>query len=454
MLLGLTSCSKKNISKVQTIDSQFVMPELKSTVNILFKIDKEAINDTFNLIVDKYLDTNMEMEASGFEVKLKKQRNAELEFLGRQVLTTLPIHFELSRSGFLQNVSGSGELEINFITSIDIDSSWRLVTKTELANHVWTEKPNINLAGLKINVTSLADIAIEKSKPSLEKQIDLSVAEQVQFKEQLLEITKYVEKPILLDTVLNSWLHIVPENIYLSNIENQSQFSIGNMTVHGTTKFTSKEPDEVIPGLALPQFRWEDKLDDTSHINMVLDISYDQINTYLKENFHGQTFESDGRKITVKDLYMKREGEKLVVYSDVKGSLNGQLKVSGIPVFDNEKQLFYTDDIDIEIKTKNIFKKAGAWLFKGKIKNKLQDMMTYSISESIEEYQALVDRQVAKYSRQNEIEMKADIRQVKVNTFALDNDRIHAFITLNLYLETTVYNLSVLNNPTYFNLKN
>lgn len=450
----LASCSKKNISKIQTVESDFVMPELMSTVNMLFKIDKQAINDTFNIIVDKYLDTNMEMEASGFQVMLKKEEDATMEFLGRQVLSTLPIEIGVEKDGFLSNIKGSGKLELSFITDIDIDSSWVLNTKTELATHSWLEKPNLNVGGLKFNITSLADIVIDKSKESLEKQIDLSVSEQVQFKEKLLEMLKYVEKPILIDTLLNSWLHIQPQRVYMSNIENSSDFSIGNLTFHGKTKISSVKPKDVIPGIKLPLFNWEESLDDTSHMNMVLDISYDRINEFIKENYENETFKSGDKEITVSNFELSRQGQKLVVNTDVKGSLNGKLEISGIPVFDNDKQLFYTEDIDIKVKTSNVFKKAGAWLFKGKIKNQLQNVMRYSIKENIQEYQDLIDEQISQYSSTEQIKVKAKLNDINVNSFALDNDRIHAFITLNFYLETVVYNLSILNDPSLFNLKN
>lgn len=446
-------CSKKNISTVEVVDSNFIMPELKSAVNILFKIDKDAINDTFNIIVDKYLDTDMDMDMNGFEVHVSKQKEATMEFLGKEVLTTLPIKIDIEKETFIKNITGEGQLELNFITSVDLDSSWRFVSKTRLEHHQWIEKPQINLAGLKINVESLADMIIDRSKPTFEKQIDLSVADQVSFKDKILDLLKYVEKPILMDTVLNSWLHIKPENIYLSHIENSSGFSVGNLTVHGQTKITSTKPIDVVPGIKLPRFNWEESLDDTSHINMVLDISYDKMNEYLTENYNNKTFESGGKKITLNNLYIRRSGEKLEVLSDVKGSMNGKLKISGKPVFNNEKQYFYTDDIDIDIATKNVFHKAGAWLFKSKIKNQLKDMLRYSVRDNIKEYQILIDKQISDYSVEDELEFKADLRNVQVNSFALDNDRIHAFITLNILLETKVYNLSSLENPTLFKLK-
>lgn len=447
------SCSKKNVSKVEQVTSSFVMPELKSTVNLNFKIDKEAINDTFNIVIDQYLDTDLEIDAMGMDVVITKEKDATMEFLGTQVLSTLPIRIDVSKSTFLKNLTGNGSLELNFITGIDIDSNWTLITNTELANHEWIEKPKLNIGSMQINVGRLADEIINRSKATLEKQIDLSVKDQISFRDRLLDVMKYVEEPILVDTLLNSWLSIKPEQIYMSHIVNDSEFAIGNVSIHGETKLNSYKPD-IVPGLKLPQFKWETQLDDTSHINVVMDVSYDQVNQYLQENYKGQTMKNGGKEITIHDIYMKREGEKLVVVSDVTGTINGKLLVSGKPVFDNNKQKFYTEDIDIEIETKNVIHKASAWLFKGKIKNKLRDMLDFSIHENLDQLQVLINEQISSYSREEELEFKADLQRLHVEKFVLDNDKLHAFVTLDIFLQSKIYNLNALNNPSYFKLKN
>ena len=447
------SCSKKNISKIEQVNSTFVMPELKSTVNLNYKIDKQAINDTFNIVIDKYLDTDLEIDAMGMDVIITKEKDATMEFLGTQVLSTLPIRIDVTKNTFLKNLTGHGSLELHFITGIDIDTNWTLVTNTELADHEWIEKPKLNLGSIQINVSRLADEIINRSKATLEKQIDLSVKDQISFKDRLLDVLKYVEEPFLIDTLMNSWLSIRPEHIYMSHIQNDSEFAIGNVTVHGETKLSSSKPD-IIPGIKLPQFKWETQLDDTSHINVVMDVTYNQVNQYLQENYKGETIKNGDKKITIHDIYMKREGEKLVVVSDVSGSIKGKLLVSGKPVFDNTKQKFYTEDIDIDIQTKNVIHKAGAWLFKGKIKNKLKDMLDFSIQDNLDQLQELINEQISSFSKEEQVEFDADLRKLYIERFVLDNDRLHAFVTFDIFLQSKIYDLNALNNPTYFNLKN
>ena len=231
----------------------------------------------------------------------------------------------------------------------------------------------------------------------------------------------------------------------MSQIRNEEDWSRGNLTVHTKTKITDHNPNEVIPGLKLPDFSWEEELDDTSHINIVMDVSYENINGYLKQNFVGQTFSNDGKNITIEDIHLRSSGDKLVADAKVSGSFNGDLQISGKPIFDNDKEAFYTEDIDVQVKTKNILHKAGAWIAKGKIKNKLQELLYFSISDNLNAVQEKVNNEVGKYSKAGQLDLKADIKRVMVNKFVLSPDKIHAFVTLNVYLEAAIQDMRVFN---------
>lgn len=422
------------------------MPELKSTLNLHYKISKKATQDTFNNIIDQYLASDMQLSAMGMDILINKFRDAEIEISQKKVLTRMPIEIGLSKKTFINNIKARGILDLNFMTDLEIDSSWNLQTKTSLEHYEWLEEPKLELGGFEIPIGKLANNIIDKSKEQLVSQIDQSVNEQLAIRDKVLDMMKYVEKPIEVDTIMNSWLHLVPENVYMSEIQNEQNWSRGNITVHSQTKITDTEPTETLTGLKLPKFNWEEELDDTSHINMVMNLSYDKIDSYLNENYKGQTFESDGKKIKVNSIHLYNSGDKLVAKANVSGSINGDLHISGKPIFDNEKQVFYTDDIDINLKTKNVLHKAGAWLFKGKIKNQLKGLMRFSIKDNLEAVQEKVNSEVDRYKVPNQLDLRADIRKLNINKFVLGSEKIHAFVTLNVYLEATILDMRVFNN--------
>ena len=446
LLLLSSSCkSSKNLSTVESHSAPFVMPELKSTINLHYKIKKNATRDTFNNIIDQYLNSDIQISALGMDVNLKKYGLADVEISGKRVLSRLPIEIGISKETFIKNIKAKGILDLNFLTDLEIDSSWNLLTETKLEHYEWLEEPKIDLGGFTISIEKLSNTVIEKSKAQLEEQINLSINEQLSIRDKVLDVMKYLEKPIEVDTIMQSWVHLIPEQVYMSQIRNEEDWSRGNLTVHTKTKITDHNPNEVIPGLKLPDFSWEEELDDTSHINIVMDVNYENINGYLKQNFVGQTFSNDGKNITIEDIHLRSSGDKLVADAKVSGSFNGDLQISGKPIFDNDKEAFYTEDIDVQVKTKNILHKAGAWIAKGKIKNKLQKLLYFSISDNLNAVQEKVNNEVGKYSKAGQLDLKADIKRVMVNKFVLSPDKIHAFVTLNVYLEAAIQDMRVFN---------
>lgn len=447
ILLLVAGCkSTKNLSSVEESNIEFVMPELKSTINVHYDLNKQSLQDTFNRIIEQYLAGDMEITSMGMDVVIEKAEEAEMELSGRKVLSKLPIKLAVSKNTILNTINAEGVLELNFVTDVDIDSSWNLVTKTNLEHYEWTKEPSLSLGVFSIPVGKLANGIIEKSKAEFESQIDKSVNDQLSIREKVLDLLKYIENPIELDTVLNSWVTIIPEYVHMSEIVNYEEWFNGNVTIQGRTKISEEKPKDHIPGIRLPEFTWQKDLDDTSHVNFVLDISYASINKYLNTNYRGKTFGQDGRTITLNDIELYRKGANLVTRANVSGSVNGELYISGKPIFDNEKQAFYTDDVDIDLKTKNVLHRAGAWLLKGKIKNQLKQLISFSIEENRNSIQRQLDSQIEKYNIKDQLLLRADIKKLKVNKFVLGNEKIHSFVTINLFLKAIVQDMRLFDN--------
>ena len=456
IIIGLISFScktTKNISTVREKTSDFVMPDLYSTINVHYKLHKEAIKDTFNLLIDDFLAEDMQLKAMGMDVAISKTEAASIEFLGRQVLTTLPVSIGLSKKTIINNINAGGSLELNFVTTMDMDSSWNLVTRTSLEHYEWVEEPELSLGVFKLSIGSLANNIIDKSKAEFESQIDKSINEQLSYKDKILDLLKVAEKPILLDTIIGSWFSFKPSRVFMSDIYNAEHWASGNITVQGKTHISETKPD-VIPGIKLPTFKWETELDKNSSVNLVLDISYEHINNYINANYGGKTFSGDGKNITLHNFKLESSGEKLAVIADVSGSFNGQIMLLGQPVYDNDNQVFYTDDIEVNVSTNNVFHKAGAWLLKSKIKNQLKQVLRFSIKDNIETVSEQLKTQAKTYNVDGEIEFDVDLNAINIDRFVVDVDRIHTFVNINMQLQSKVYDVKAFNRgSTMFKLK-
>jgi hypothetical protein len=73
--------------------------------------------------------------------------------------------------------------------------------------------------------------------------------------------------------------------------------------------------------------------------------------------------------------------------------------------------------------------------------------MYFSIEDNIESIQKQIDTQLSKYAVKDKLRLNADLRRLVIDKFVIDTDRIHAFTTVNIYLETVIYDMSLFDAP-------
>jgi hypothetical protein len=73
-----------------------------------------------------------------------------------------------------------------------------------------------------------------------------------------------------------------------------------------------------------------------------------------------------------------------LIQADVRGSLNGSVFIEGDPYYDSISKSVKMQNIEFDLKTKNIFKKSLAWLFEGVIEKKIQQNFEIPTKELME----------------------------------------------------------------------
>jgi len=409
----------------------------RSVIGINYKLDKHGIQDTFNTLIDEYLAGDIAFTDYGLDVRVSKADEAKLEFEGKKVLVTLSLNIGLTKETFLTDIHANGVLDMVFSSDIEIDSTWELITKSELQEYKWIKEPKLTLGAMSIPVESLANNVIDKSKAEIAKNIDLGIREQFNLRNKMLDLMKYVEKPYQIDTA-NMYATFEPEEVFMSRTWNSERWTEGQIGVKANTFMSQVEP-EVLPGIDLPEFAWNDDIDSISSFNIQMQLDYQQIQDILEQNLEGKTFSADGNDITIHKIELHGYKDKIEVVSDVTGSFNGTLVFRGRPVFNNDTQTVEVDDLDIKVKTKNILHKAGSWLFKSKIKNSIQERMKFSVKENIELAQENIDDYLAAINKKGEVELKLKLKDTNIEDLLITKEQVYLALEMQMRIDAIVY---------------
>ncbi len=442
-MLILLSCggSKKITEAPRPVEiDNFVAPNLYSTININYKINKKGLTDTFNFVMDDMTKLPMVFPDYDVTAKLKRNGNVNVAVEGKSVKVTLPLDVEVIKKTFIKDFKANGTLELSFLTNFEIDKFWNLTTKTSLMQHKWIKAPKIDLGAINLPIESLSNLIISKSKLDLEKNIDQSIKETYDLKSIMAEVAKFTLSPYELNDVFGGWLQMTADSAYMIPAVNTANYTEGKISMKTKMNLSSYKPREYKP--TAPPFAWKNKIQDSSQMRFLMELEYDYMTRIAQDNFVGQTFSEGDKSIEVLDVKVGKKDGKLEITTKVKGSFNGDLSVRGLPAFDNSTKILYAKNVDVSVKTGNVLHSAAAWLLKGKIKSQLDQMLKFPISNQLANVQKQVDDQVDEMNKIYKMKMKVGIGDISIDNVILRPDRANAYVTLKLKLDTVLENLA------------
>jgi hypothetical protein len=254
--------------------------------------------------------------------------------------------------------------------------------------------------------------------------IDQQAKEQLNFKPMATDLWNEYSKPSLISEEYKAWMLTVPQKIYATPL------SIQNNKIYGKLGFDllshvyvadSMRPSP--PVNQIPNLTFLSKIKDTFSLKTQTYIPYNQATAIARRLFVDSTFSfQEGKyQVIVKDIEMYYEEGKMVFKNTLTGSFNGIVYIQGIPYYDSISQKIKLQNIDFQLKTKNLLQKTVAWLFEGKIERKIESNfemeMTPYIEKSKKETLYALNKEYRKgfFIKGNVVDMKMTYFEAKPN---------------------------------------
>jgi hypothetical protein len=164
-----------------------------------------------------------------------------------------------------------------------------------------------------------------------------------------------------------------------------------------TTKcFVNQDPPSE-PITKLPNLKLTQNIDDGFDVNLLTTIPYTYIEETAKKQLLNQTFKDGKRSLTIDDVKIYGSYERLIVEATVHGSIKGTLFFTGKPVYNPENKAIEIENLDFELKTKNVLHSSAAWLFESKIRKELAKYFSYPIGDQLNQTQGILQNYISSY---------------------------------------------------------
>ena len=456
MLILNSSCgTKKQLMTLKPEPSEaspLVYEHSPSFINIPISVKLKDIENQTNALLKGLIYEDNTIEDDDIEIKIwklapitiKNDENSK----GNKIKITLPlkakIKYRVGTSTLGMNLYKTNEFNLNGVVTLTSDlglTNWQLKSKTDLKSLEWVESPSMVVFGKNVPVTYLINPAITIFKSKIEKSIDTSIEESMDFKPNVLSAIEKLTEPFKMSDDYESWLRIVPIEIYATDAKLEKDNVLLQMgmkcqmeTIIGQQPKSKFDASKIVlkPVIKMP-----------NHVtsNIIAISTYEDASKIMTKNFNGQEFSSGSKKIVVQKVNIWHKNASMVIALDIVGSVNGTIYLSGIPKYDEQKREIYFEQLEYVLDTKNKLISTANWLAKGLILKRIQESCRYSIQPNIDEGRQTILSYLNNYSPMPGVFVNGKMDAFEFEKIQLTNNAILAFMKINGQISVTVNGL-------------
>lgn len=439
----ITSCSTTN--KIATLKPEpddatpLVYENTPSFINLPISVKLKDIENQTNSLLNGLIYEDNNIEDDDIEMKIWKLAPITIKndngANGQKIRTVLPlkaiVKYRIGTKKMGVELYNTKEFNLDGVVTLLSDvglTNWKMNTKTELKSLDWNESPTMTVFGKNVPVTYLINPGIKLFKSKIEKKIDDAIAKSMDFKPNVLEALEKICVPFQMSDAYESWLRIVPIEIYSTNAKLKNDTFVLEMGMKCNMEtLIGKQPESKFNASKIV-LKPVSKIPQEITANIVAVSTYLEASKLMTKNFAGQEFGSGSKKVKVQNVAIWHKNGKMIIALDVLGSVNGTIYLAGFPQYNDKTKEVYFDQLDYALDTKNKLMRTANWLAQGLILRKIEQSCRYSIKPNLEEGQKSMITYLKNYSPMQGVFVNGKMEEIQFQKIQLTNQAIIAFI--------------------------
>ena len=389
-----------------------------SNLNIQVALQKEALQQIINNNLPDPLIKNLSPpEAKGIVINVRKNGKVNLAATDNTFTYQVPLQIHAFKSMMLGKVDVTFGILVKMETQFIIGTDWQVITRTELIDHGWIEKPQLDLGFFKLPLDKIILDVLNNNKATICKTIDDQVMQQLDIRTPLNNILTQLPNPLVIMDTEKIWWQC-------DSIKTK------------IAPFSTNEKDiRVIVGAKVPfYFSYGKELDPSNPELYAPDITIDLENqstlrTSCYVNFHSlekaattflqqKEFDIQGQKIKIKQVNITGTNQKLKITVKVEGSFDGTVQVAAQPVFDSASQEVQLKNPDLDLKGDNLKSKMISLVAEKAIEKRMAEFLNFPIQKGID----LVNEKIAINQVPPNLVIKGKVTTVDIPEFEIEKD--------------------------------
>lgn len=425
-----------------------------SVVNLHADLEVAKMEEIINSQVDSLLyEDKSFLDNDGDNLMLKAWKNGRIKMTYEDDILywEIPLRVNIKKTVSLfafkialaDILEANGEISLKFKTKLAVNRDWSIKTETTPNDYEWIKKPSMKIGGFTIPVKSMADALLFVNLDSYSKEIDKAIAGS-------FDLRKYAEKgwqmmfePFKIPGEYNAWLSFIPYSVSLLPIKGVKGFIRFRTAVTSDVECLLDKQPASGKVTAMPTIQPLETSADTFKINLLTDIPYSTIEKMTLEEVRDSVFTFGNRHLTFNSFRIYGSNGQMVIETNVKGSINGTMFLTGLPVFNTADTTVRVKNLKFDLKTKNMLMKSAKWLFNGKIERTITNAIAIPFHTNVKEIEDQLSVFLNKYHLGYGFQINGKLSRMTVSELFLTPESVKANIVFSGNLSIGIGEMAV-----------
>jgi hypothetical protein len=428
-MIGLlfTSCKTMQIEKPNESYLPSNLAPALSELPLQVELDVKKLESSINKKMSGLIFEGSNLSNKDLSVKVWKAQNFTFTINNNVIEYRVPLKvwsrfaWKVEKFGYMvgDNYEANGSIALTYKTTISFDKNWKLVSKTIASGYEWLQTPRLNVVGVNVPVTPIANLALSQCDKLITAQIDKTLGESIDLKKYITQAWTEIQKPREVNTENNLWIRVTPKDVYVSPFTTTgNKLNLAVALYAQIESFMGAQPS-ANASVALPPFKYVNRPAQQFNLNIGGDVTFEKISELAKKQLLNKTFSEGNKTITITDLSIFGSEGKAVFVADVIGSFKGRVYFTGDMVYDSEKVAVEITKPQFSVKTSNVLIKSASWLLHGMILKQITPYLTYPVKSNLESMRTQVNQMISNYTIVDGVSLQGKLNNLTVTSLSL-----------------------------------
>lgn len=433
---------KAPMEEYQYSDSQIQSEKHLSVVNIPVEIPVSEIENQVNAKIKGliYEDNSYEDEEHD-NLKAKVWKLSPIKMVAKEssFLFEVPLKIWVSAgykiSPLGMTMSGYKDTEfsirIRLISKVGISPDWKMKTETYVDSYDWITEPNIRVAGINIPIKSMVSRLLSKNFDKITDAIDEQVEQNIELKSSVQMAWNLAQQPVLVSKEFDTWLVLKPSAVLMTPLMVKDGILRSTIGIKGYTQTITSNTKPILGAVPkLPELQIVDNVSDNFRVSLISLVDYEEASKLATAKFIGEKFTFLGGQYNVEvtsvDLY--GQNDKLVIKAGLKGSINGNIYLKGVPHYDPATQSLSLKGLDYDLDTRNSIMKTASWLLQGQFSRMMEKKMVFPVGAQIGDAKKTIQNMLSNFKIIDGVLVKGSIADIVPDRVYLTPKHIYSVV--------------------------